>query len=201
MGPHNRQVPCSSQGRATIFLLQIIKLLHTRRLIDFGSHWNSSEKPPFHQFCPQSAAAWFWSLAITDVLGLRNFVGGFNCGALRVEFGLDFGLTLSIAGIWTTYDVAVVAKNWNPGTLKPWNGEYWAKKDLRHLTAVQRFQSLDGFVPFTVVQMEWVDRQPNTGQSSVKPEGELCAKTGHSTFLKTTKACSLSRHSAMLKPC
>ncbi|MFT7314852.1 MAG: hypothetical protein ACI9J5_003004 [Paraglaciecola sp.] len=36
--PHNRQVPCSSQGGATIFLLQIIELPHTRRLIDFGSH-------------------------------------------------------------------------------------------------------------------------------------------------------------------
>jgi hypothetical protein len=42
---HNRQVPCSSQGGATIFLLQIIKLHHTRRLIDFGSHLNPSEKP------------------------------------------------------------------------------------------------------------------------------------------------------------
>jgi hypothetical protein len=35
---HNRQVPCSSQGGATIFLLQIIELPHTRRLIDYGSH-------------------------------------------------------------------------------------------------------------------------------------------------------------------
>jgi hypothetical protein len=32
-------------------------------------------------------------------------------------------------------------------------------------------------------------------------ERRKCAKTGHSAFLKTTKACSLSRHSAMLKPC
>jgi hypothetical protein len=36
---HNRQVPCSSQGGATIFLLQIIELLQTRRLIDFWSHF------------------------------------------------------------------------------------------------------------------------------------------------------------------
>jgi hypothetical protein len=27
------------------------------------------------------------------------------------------------------------------------------------------------------------------------------ANTSHSAFLKTTKACSLSSHSAMLKPC
>jgi hypothetical protein len=32
-------------------------------------------------------------------------------------------------------------------------------------------------------------------------ERRKCAKTGHSAFRKTTKACSLSRHSAMLKPC
>jgi hypothetical protein len=28
--------------------------------------------------------------------------------------------------------------------------------------------------------------EPNTGQSSVKPEGELCANTSQSAFLKTT---------------
>jgi hypothetical protein len=47
---HNRQVPCSSQGGATIFLVLLIELPHTRRLIDFGSHWNLSEKPLLANF-------------------------------------------------------------------------------------------------------------------------------------------------------
>jgi len=54
---HNRQVPCSSQGRATIFLLQIIELPQAHRLIDFGSHPFLSEKHPVRLFCTQSAAA------------------------------------------------------------------------------------------------------------------------------------------------
>jgi hypothetical protein len=44
---------------------------------------------------------------------------------------------------------------------------------------------------------------PPTASRSLEPfaERRKCANTSHSAFLKTTKAYSLSRHSAMLKPC
>ena len=82
--PHNRQVPCSSQGRATIFLIQIIELPHTRRLIDFGSQRNTSEKHPARLFLIQSAAAWSWSLLFAKLLGHWNFGWECNCGTLMV---------------------------------------------------------------------------------------------------------------------
>jgi hypothetical protein len=116
---HNRQVPCSSQGRATIFLLQIIELPQAHRLIDFGSHPFLSEKHPVRLFCTQSAAAWFDTLPITDACVWRNFGGERNCGTLRVIFETDSGLGRGMLRIerftgWVGRLKPEFLESWNP---------------------------------------------------------------------------------------
>ena len=74
--PHNRQVPCSSQRRASISLTQIIELLQTHRLIDFGSLGFCLKTPDCRKFCTQSPAVWFSPLPITGTLGRWNLPEG-----------------------------------------------------------------------------------------------------------------------------